>query len=1157
MSQTSFARHAEYAQTKWHKLNDLVGMICNFGSPLGITPPKIYRSRLVDVKKRSKQKCNLLLYKIIRWIGKNDSRFINRILTDFLSKHKPEIYGYKRFKLSDIKSVELQNRLQLTNNKMRILQRFIKENTGTMLLCAENVWRKYQTQQDMLTGVTMQLKLAVCSRFVNTHKQMPVQELPVYLVDIRDAMSRITSATLNSGTFKLHPTLKQNEIKYCVGYDKSDSGCQGSVNAVIRDKCHGKYGSIITTLTHEKVDEKYINCLEIAKLRNGQSIMNQLLLFPNIIIIGKIHEKSWKFVTFPMIFTPETQKMIDEEHKQQLCDIQSPDIEFVNIDPTLLPKLPVPIKIKKEELDNEIKDNCNDNDIDIAMQVEIQNNPNDNDIDIHVSIPQSAENVSTVVHAHISSLPHKHKLPSIKPHPSSLQEQQTKSQTVDPGQQTAEFWHEKQQLLHFKGLFVVKLPAKFELKFDVNDNGNAMYKKYQRQIDQWITQIEASESQIWHKLTENDKNNKQKKKSKTKSKINDLPMPEFERSRSRDSVASSLYDPMNDLNDLNETDDEIEWERVNRENKNKKGKKKIKFRTYSLTDFTFNKGSRLNRYQQSYWKSQTTHCAVGMVQQNNTIIVVHWLELLHNEYNDSLPQVNNGTYIDFSIDTLFDDYEGISHFWINKKNLPQNHNDNAKKYYTFVIEQGNLIAGIVTVCVQKISNPPLQAERYYNLRQCIIISRCIAYEDFAIDNCDFNNTNSNLCIPKCFDLKKLFDKGATKCQYQHDLQHKLSFWSMNSNFVFQSDNKGKNMYGGIASSSCGHPCAICEGSTDQFYSLTTPQTMSFQTRTVIRKQQQLQAGCVKAGVNRKIDLKKSKGVQNVPIYKINAHNIAATTLHNFEGIMAVFMSSYRDMLCDSRGHKQQWLDIQNQCQQLQDQYEKIIKLQNILTQTIKDDTNHKLTQWITQTEDNVRNLTKQYLTDYAKWEQINKSDAIHKRLSKFVTIMKEHQISLYYFLNNSIQGVMVPRLLNARQELIDLATNTVDQTVGCLLKHLLHNLNYLYIMMKHKSSRNWTLHECATLKQAYIDFYHQHAMFVRLFRRTGSIALKAHFTMHDVTKCIFLRSSVTLEDDERFECVNQNVAAHKNTYARYCGPDKLNLIGRRTNSESLNIIDRK
>ena len=68
--------------------------------------------------------------------------------------------------------------------------------------------------------------------------------------------------------------MPQNVIKVELGCDKSDSGIAESISAAIVPKHHGKFGSILTTLTDSKVAENYANYRAIAMLKNKQNITN-------------------------------------------------------------------------------------------------------------------------------------------------------------------------------------------------------------------------------------------------------------------------------------------------------------------------------------------------------------------------------------------------------------------------------------------------------------------------------------------------------------------------------------------------------------------------------------------------------------------------------------------------------------------------------------------------------------------------------------------------------------------------------------------------------------------------------------------------------------------------------------------------------------------
>ena len=102
-------------------------------------------------------------------------------------------------------------------------------------------------------------------------------------------------------------------------------------------------------------------------------------------------------------------------------------------------------------------------------------------------------------------------------------------------------------------------------------------------------------------------------------------------------------------------------------------------------------------------------------------------------------------------------------------------------------------------------------------------------------------------------------------------------------------------------------------------------------------------------------------------------------------------------------------------------------------------------------------------------------------------------------------------------------------------------------MLKHNSIRKWTSHEIASVKTAYLDWYYQHVMIVHLWRKHGSIGIKAHYLAHDVEKAIWRQGSIAGEYDQRFENMNQLVRSNLAPYSRYKGSDKLLLVGKRMN----------
>ena len=144
----------------------------------------------------------------------------------------------------------------------------------------------------------------------------------------------------------------------------------------------------------------------------------------------------------------------------------------------------------------------------------------------------------------------------------------------------------------------------------------------------------------------------------------------------------------------------------------------------------------------------------------------------------------------------------------------------------------------------------------------------------------------------------------------------------------------------------------------------------------------------------------------------------------------------------------------------------------------------------------------------------------------------------------------ISTVCKAASDLVDLAFKC-NQTGGYIWAHYFNNLSFMYDMLKHKSARNWTIHEMASMKTAYIDWYHLHVIVVSLWRMKGSIGAKCHYLMHDIEKCFNNACSPAAEDDQRFENSNQTVDAGLKNYTRYKKTDKLHLIARKSNTRAL------
>ena len=148
---------------------------------------------------------------------------------------------------------------------------------------------------------------------------------------------------------------------------------------------------------------------------------------------------------------------------------------------------------------------------------------------------------------------------------------------------------------------------------------------------------------------------------------------------------------------------------------------------------------------------------------------------------------------------------------------------------------------------------------------------------------------------------------------------------------------------------------------------------------------------------------------------------------------------------------------------------------------------------------------------------------------------------------------MCKRICEARKELVLLAKN-VNYVHGTLFELLFENLNYLYLMLKRKYHEKFNIFELASMKHAYIDFYHQLVLSVRSWKEKGDLTIKPHYLCHDLEHALYLRISTAFIDEERIENCHQHVKAVKRLYTAGSGNQygcREMLVGRRINDRVL------
>lgn len=1097
-------------------MREINGNICNYGYLWHVTPPKCFQIRTNQSNRayRANRNSINLIYNTIAYHVKFDDIAYQSLVNDLLLSFKSSIFKLfpiKQFQLTVDQTSELQSILNINNNQMRKLQRFVRKCTNRILLCNEGALLDFQCDNDMITAETLLAVFQVSTQYTSSRSQLPTQQLHVYIVDIRDALSRIVSSALNYNQFCIHHTLSQNEIKVEIGCDKSDSGIAESVSAAVVHKHHGKYGSIITTLTDAKVAENYPNYRTLSLLKNKRNLVNQMLLKPNCIILANISRNdnnvilSKKFVVFPMLFTPEEQSRWNDKLSAELINIDSPSIVILKIDHRQLPDIK---KIKKEACDlsmtndkKEIEDDIEDDQPVLCV---------DNNVNVMQDIRDG--------------LMHDSRLWINDAH------------ELDPDARTRHYWSCKQILIHFDRIYVVDLPANFTLKYPKSEWNNKILHEIEEELNGWVIKVVQGATQIVHNesinndISDSDESNEsdQDINIQTKKKTNMNDDSDYKPDSAEESPSDHIIKPITRKKPiiLHNT---------------------VTLTHYALNHFHFNASSNLNRMAKSKWDEDCKY-ASSKSAQSDTLYFIDWTSLTQCKPNKSLCVIpENKPCVSLTFDSLWDDHNGIRFFYIPCALLPSNYDSMTEYVYTAAIVHNNIVKGIVNCFIDTWEPDDALCKLHPGVRMCEINQRCMAFEEFRVTQCIGDCSIHELSVKFNTNLNEMRLVAANTAIFDSALKHVMHGWQMNMNGVSQYDNKGSHMVDGMAQCTAKYFCAICSISNDCAHQLPRPSTMQFSTRTAESKQRNLHNGM---NANGHVNLIDSKGVQNQPLYNISAHRHGAVTLHNMEGIWAVAMDTFQDQLCPVHGHKQQLKNLQSHCKKMDEKYNVITKLQDNIDATNPNVNDREIRHWLMESKTKLNALRTEYNQLEQEWNQMNDTIKDNYHLMEFQSILKKHNISLYYMLPGSVQGAVCGKLCKAASDLVDLAFKC-NQTGGYIWAHYFNNLSFMYDMLKHKSARNWTIHEMASMKTAYIDWYHLHVIVVSLWRMKGSIGAKCHYLMHDIEKSFNNACSPAAEDDQRFENSNQTVDAGLKNYTRYKKTDKLHLIARKSNTRAL------
>ena len=386
----------------------------------------------------------------------------------------------------------------------------------------------------------------------------------------------------------------------------------------------------------------------------------------------------------------------------------------------------------------------------------------------------------------------------------------------------------------------------------------------------------------------------------------------------------------------------------------------------------------------------------------------------------------------------------------------------------------------------------------------------------------------------------LSDNDCSKCH----VSGKFDWFRLDGDGYIEFDNKGKNVNYGFSTSSCNNPCSTCDASKQTIRSFPTPVTMSFNSRTT--------ADTIAKVAMKDENAIHNMGCQKVPIYDVPVHKQGPTPMHNAQGEFAIGCNTFQDFICCCSDGDTLLKMEQEQLKQIQEKYERISHLQDLKANM--DKTNMQDVRASIRANDHeLAQLCTQYNMELQNWQTRMQTTFANNHKSKFLQIMEKYHINLYYCMDNSVQGKMCERICKARDEMVKLAKE-IDYTAGILWEHFWENLTFVYTMTKRKKNTKYDIVDLATLKQAYINLYHQTVLIVKLWRKKGQSGMKIHYTMHDIEHCMRMFMSNGRHDDERFEAVNQHCQECAKLYQGWNGNRhgcKQLFMARRLNARAL------
>ena len=329
----------EYSQSMINKFWGLFKRLNKMLYVVGKVPATPWQIRKEERGIKAQQKSITWLLSCIEWHCMNNDDIFEQLIGSLIKKCGKILtkqIGLYQVTLNDEQTNEIQQKVNLTRSQMRVLRRILRHYSGYRVLTSESIVCNFQDLFRLFTGAVYKLGLQYTETAKSKNNLNMYHDVCVYHASIIEAAQRLLENAFKTHRFYIEKPLLAHEFILQIGWDKSKGGFTSSTCLNITSQYHGKYCSIATILTNDKVDENYSNYRELSQNWNLKQLTDGLLRFPNMIIVAQICQedgeiKSKLVSSFIMWFDDDSQKMWDHEQHDTLIDTPAPRSEKLHI----------------------------------------------------------------------------------------------------------------------------------------------------------------------------------------------------------------------------------------------------------------------------------------------------------------------------------------------------------------------------------------------------------------------------------------------------------------------------------------------------------------------------------------------------------------------------------------------------------------------------------------------------------------------------------------------------------------------------------------------------------------------------------------------------------------------------------------------------------